>query len=182
MCAVIVAAHLNSIPLNNREALMWLRPQTLLVGVLTASAMHAQDSGVAAYLRFHTEAPAGDSALVLQLKPDPTRYRFAVKPALDLRIVARALASPNTVGGGWDVIVEFTQDGRARFQEMTAKIVGQHLGIVIDDKLTDVPIIQTPLRAARIPVAQGKKTEAAAARLAAEINRRIEELHPKGTE
>jgi preprotein translocase subunit SecD len=164
---------------DNREVLMWLRPQILLVGVLVTAELRAQHPNAAAFLRFHTEAPAGDSALVLQLKPEPTRYRFALRPALDLRVVARAVTSPNP-GGGYDVLVEFTEDGRTRFQEMTTKVVGQHLGIILDDKLTSAPIIQTPLKAARIPVAREKKSEASAARLANEINIRIEELRLAG--
>jgi preprotein translocase subunit SecD len=150
-----------------------------LVSVVVWGVMRAQHANPAAYLRFHTEAPSGDSALVLQLKPDPTKYRFAVKPALDLHVVARAVASAN-LEGGYDVFVEFTEEGRTRFQDMTKKIVGQHLGIVIDDKLASVPVVQTPLKTARIPIAEKKKTEAAAARLANEINIRIEEMRLAG--
>jgi len=158
---------------------MRFRPQFILAGLLFAGTLRAQDADAAAYLRFHTQAAAGDSAIVLRLKSDSSRVRFAVRPALDLRGVARAAMS-RSVTDGYDVLVELTKDGRARIQEMTEKLAGQRIAIIVDDKLSDAPVIDASLKEARIPIARGKKTEASAARMANEINVRIAQLRSKG--
>jgi preprotein translocase subunit SecD len=159
---------------------MRLHSRLVLATLVCAGALRAQDPNPAAYLRFHTQAAAGDSAIVLRMKSDTARVRFAARPALDLRGVAKAAMS-RSVTDGFDVVVELTKEGRARVQEMADKLAGQRLAIMVDDRLTEAPVIDASLREASIVISRGRKTEASAARMANEINVRIAQLKSKGT-
>ena len=91
-----------------------------------------------------TADPAPDVEAVLpELDGDEVIALYRVGPVvLDHTIVRSARAVEPTTDGGWTVTVEFTDEGAVAFDELAARLVGQQLAIVVDDRILTAPVIR----------------------------------------
>ena len=156
---------------------MWILCPFLIVTLVSVGPLQVQSQDPATFVRLHTEAGPGEPALVIAFDPEHTQFRFTVTPALDLRAVARAVASPNRAVGGYDVAIEFTPEGRERFRRLTAGIIGQRLGVIVNGRLSLAPVVIRSALPGRFLLSYGILDEHQAATLASEVNKHLRELH-----
>ena len=144
---------------------------------LAAGGLLAQDS-TAAFVRFHAQASAGDSAsITMHFAPGREDVEVAARPALDLTAVARAYVQHNDVHG-YSVIVEFTEAGKQAMWRTTQALVDRRLAVVVDGTVRQLPWIRSPLRGP-VPIADGFDEPEAAEELAEAVNARLRILRER---
>jgi preprotein translocase subunit SecD len=95
--------------------------------------------------------------------------RFALGPSLiSTADVARASAEP--LGGmeGWQIEIELTPSASERFSDITTRLVGKQLAIVVDDQVVSAPTVAEPITSGHALIA-GVFTEREARDLAARL-------------
>lgn len=134
------------------------------------------------YLRKLAEAPAADAGKDDSGKPAPSRFRLDDNHAWGFELqrpeggqgdpIWRTyyLRRPVELSGSsisdafmyWDptsnrpeVLVEFDRFGANRFEEMTGKNVGKKMAIILDDKVSSAPVIQTRIGGGRSRITMG---------------------------
>jgi hypothetical protein len=82
-------------------------------------------------------------------------YLLAAEGGLSNAHVAAARVAHAENTGAAFVAVELTEEGKARFAELTERTVGRHLAIVIDGELQSAPLVMEPIRGGRIQITLG---------------------------
>jgi hypothetical protein len=108
-------------------------------------------------------------------EPPWRSYELAAEPALDHRHVAEARTGISEVDGHPTVQVELTAEGAARFCELTARLLGRKVAIVIGDRVWTAPIINGRICGGRFEITMWgvrspDEAPALAAALAAVLN------------
>ena len=96
----------------------------------------------------------------------------AKTPALDQSAVKAAKVLANNISGKPQVEVSLTEEGRARFAEVTRANVGKRLAILVSGHVILAPIIRTEIRDGRALIA-GDFTQEEAKELANKINEAV---------
>ena len=96
----------------------------------------------------------------------------AKTPALDQSAVKAAKVLADEISGKPQVEVSFTEEGQARFAEITRANVNKRLAILVAGKVILAPIIRTEIRDGRALVT-GDFTEEEAKELADNINKAV---------
>jgi preprotein translocase subunit SecD len=107
--------------------------------------------------------PAGDDFGFEPVVPDdpnrePIRWRAYVlvaKPELTSSAVGHATHGFNTSLNRPDIRLELTPSGATAFGELTARIVGKKLAIVIDGTIRSAPIIAEPITSGHVEITLG---------------------------
>jgi preprotein translocase subunit SecD len=142
---------------------------------IVCPAAAAQQTDPATTVRFHTEAAPADSAMIVNIPLEDVELRLNPVPAVDLRAAAGVRVVPDVLHGGYQLVMSFTDVGRARFHEVTTEIAGQRLAVFVEGQFTKAPTIKTGLRGP-VPIKDGIATEEAARELAARINAELKAL------
>jgi preprotein translocase subunit SecD len=89
---------------------------------------------------------------------DPTIWRtYYLQRPVELAgsAVANAYVYWNSTSNRPEVLIEFNRWGGRRFGEMTGKAVGKRMAIILDDKVTSAPVIQTKIDGGRSSITMG---------------------------
>lgn len=99
------------------------------------------------FQRMDPEQPGG--------RPLWRSYLLERRPALTGAEVANAEASSDANSNRAVVMLEFNRQGTRRFGDLTARITGRKLAIVIDGLIKSAPIITGPIRGGRASITMG---------------------------
>jgi preprotein translocase subunit SecD len=107
---------------------------------------------------------AAERSVVLLSADGGVKYRLG--PALiSTADVARASAGPPRGNAGWEVDIGFTPDASKRFSDITTRLVGSQIAIVVDDRVVSAPTVAGQISSGEA-VITGKFTEEEARDLA----------------
>jgi preprotein translocase subunit SecD len=89
---------------------------------------------------------------------EPTLWRtYYLQRAVELAgsAVANSYVYWNPTSNRPEVLIEFNRWGGRRFGEMTGKAVGKRMAIILDDKVTSAPVIQSKIDGGRSSITMG---------------------------
>lgn len=130
------------------------------------------------FVQFRWES---DSAPVDERYVDPASGRPVALGDLVVLDMARIDSAwvwrrPRDTTDKWDVVVRLSRDGAAAFGAATATNAGKRLGVVVDGRVTTLPLVTGAL-GSRAQIASGVRRVAADS-LAARVNRAVAVLRP----
>jgi preprotein translocase subunit SecD len=89
--------------------------------------------------------------------------------AIDKASAVYNAGSSTAVGQGWEIRFDLTGDGSGTFSDVTTRLQGRQLAIVVDDQVISAPTVQSPITNGS-GVITGSFTEARAKDLATQLN------------
>ena len=114
-----------------------------------------------------------DHNVVFQDRDDATRYQLGpveiTGDAIDKASAVYNAGSSTAVGQGWEIRFDLTGDGSGIFSEVTTRLEGRQLAIVVDDQVISAPTVQSPITNGT-GVITGSFTEGRAKDLATQLN------------
>ena len=114
-----------------------------------------------------------DETVVFKARDDATRYQLGpveiTGDAIDKASAVYNAGSSTAVGQGWEIQFDLTGDGSGIFADVTTRLQGRQLAIVVDDQVISAPTVQSPITNGT-GVITGSFTEARAKDLATQLN------------
>ena len=111
--------------------------------------------------------------VVFQDQNNQTRYQLGpveiTGEAIDKATAVFNPGSQTSVGQGWEIQFTLTGAGSATFSDVTTRLQGRQLAIVVDDQVISAPTVQSPITGGN-GVITGSFTEARAKDLATQLN------------
>ena len=143
----------------------------LLLTLTGASSLSAQvdTTGVRLLQFLPTTTDTVGPSITLRSAVDGREYRFGVEPILTLQDVAEAFTTSVQGTDDLHVAVRLTPVSRERFQDVTGKLVGQQIGVVLAGRLVQVSIIRSGLTGP-LPVTHDPLPPTEAAALVGRLN------------
>ncbi|BCZ47124.1 protein translocase subunit SecD [Clostridium gelidum] len=72
--------------------------------------------------------------------------------------VKKAIAQPNQQEGGYEIALEFNDEGTKKFAEATGKLIGQQISIYLDDEVIQQANVKMQINEGRAQISGGKQT------------------------
>ena len=114
-----------------------------------------------------------DQNVVFKDRDDETKYQLGpveiTGDAIDRASAVYNAGSSTTVGQGWEITFDLTGEGSGIFSEVTTRLQGRQLAIVVDDEVISAPTVQSPITNGT-GVITGSFTERRAKDLATQLN------------
>jgi preprotein translocase subunit SecD len=114
-----------------------------------------------------------DQNVVFAARDGGTRYQLGpveiTGDAIDKASAVYNAGSSTAVGQGWEIRFDLTGDGSGTFSDVTTRLQGRQLAIVVDDQVVSAPTVQSPITNGS-GVITGNFTEARAKDLATQLN------------
>jgi preprotein translocase subunit SecD len=114
-----------------------------------------------------------DQNVVFKDRDDETRYQLGpveiTGDAIDRASAVYNAGSSTTVGQGWEINFDLTGEGSGIFSEVTTRLQGRQLAIIVDDEVISAPTVQSPITNGT-GVITGSFTERRAKDLATQLN------------
>jgi preprotein translocase subunit SecD len=114
-----------------------------------------------------------DHNVVFQDRDDATRYQLGpveiTGDAIDKASAVYNAGSSTSVGQGWEIRFDLTNEGSGTFSDVTTRLEGKQLAIVVDDQVISAPTVQSPITNGT-GVITGSFTERDAKDLATQLN------------
>src|SRR5262245_17321294 len=114
-----------------------------------------------------------DQNVTFQSRDNGTRYQLGpveiTGDAIDKATAAYNAGSSTSVGQGWEIQFDLTGEGSSTFADVTTRLEGRQLAIVVDDQVISAPTVQSPITGGR-GVITGNFTESRAKDLATQLN------------
>ena len=111
--------------------------------------------------------------VVFQDQNNQTRYQLGpveiTGEAIDKASAVYNSGSQTSVGQGWEIQFTLTGAGSSTFADVTTRLQGRQLAIVVDDQVISAPTVQSPITGGN-GVITGSFTEARAKDLATQLN------------
>lgn len=90
-----------------------------------------------------------DQNVVFKDRDDETKYQLGpveiTGDAIDRASAVYKAGSSTTVGQGWEITFDLTGEGSGIFSEVTTRLQGRQLAIVVDDEVISAPTVQSPI-------------------------------------
>jgi len=153
--------------------------QILTIWLFTSAAMAADSSSARVFqLRLVADAPSDETELMTLIhqrdgKTNSETLYVSKLVSLDQRALKAAKVIPGSGTSGTRIQIEFTQEGKKQFAELTRTNIGKRLGIIIDGQLCSAPVIRTEITGG-IGEISGTFTQAEANDFAAKITESLE--------
>jgi preprotein translocase subunit SecD len=114
-----------------------------------------------------------DQNVVFKDRDDETKYQLGpveiTGVAIDRASAVYNAGSSTTVGQGWEINFDLTGEGSGIFSEVTTRLQGRQLAIIVDDEVISAPTVQSPITNGT-GVITGSFTERQAKDLATQLN------------
>jgi preprotein translocase subunit SecD len=114
-----------------------------------------------------------DQEVVFQDRDDATKYQLGpveiTGDAIDKATAGYDAGSSTSVGQGWKIGFDLTNEGAGIFSDVTTRLVGKQLAIVVDDQVISAPTINEPITGGSGEIT-GSFTEREAKDLATQLN------------
>ena len=114
-----------------------------------------------------------DQNVVFKDRDDETKYQLGpveiTGDAIDRASAVYSAGSSTTVGQGWEINFDLTGEGSGIFSEVTTRLQGRQLAIIVDDEVISAPTVQSPITNGS-GVITGNFTERQAKDLATQLN------------
>jgi len=114
-----------------------------------------------------------DQNVVFKDRDDETKYQLGpveiTGDAIDRASAVYNAGSSTTVGQGWEINFDLTGEGSGIFSEVTTRLQGRQLAIIVDDEVISAPTVQSPITNGT-GVITGNFTERQAKDLATQLN------------
>src|SRR4029453_16216148 len=114
-----------------------------------------------------------DQNVVFAARDGGTHYQLGpteiTGDAIDKASAVYSAGSSTAVGQGWEIHFDLTGDGSGIFSDVTTRLQGRQLAIVVDDQVISAPTVQSPITNGS-GVITGSFTEARAKDLATQLN------------
>ena len=114
-----------------------------------------------------------DQNVVFGARDGGTHYQLGsveiTGDAIDKASAVYNAGSSTAVGQGWEIRFDLTGDGSGTFSDVTTRLQGRQLAIVVDDQVISAPTVQSPITNGS-GVITGSFTEARAKDLATQLN------------
>ena len=114
-----------------------------------------------------------DQNVVFKARDGATRYQLGpveiTGDAIDKATAQYSAGSSTTVGQGWVIGFDLTNEGADTFSDVTTRLVGKQLAIVVDDQVISAPTIREPITTGSGEIS-GSFTERSAKDLATQLN------------
>lgn len=114
-----------------------------------------------------------DQKVVFKARDDATKYQLGpveiTGDAIDKATAAYDAGSSASVGQGWVIRFDLTNQGSDTFGDVTTRLDGKQLAIVVDDQVISAPTIQEPITNGSGEIT-GSFTERSAKDLATQLN------------
>jgi len=114
-----------------------------------------------------------DQEVVFKARDDATKYQLGpveiTGDAIDKATAQYSAGSSTTVGQGWQILFDLTNQGSDTFSDVTTRLVGKQLAIVVDDQVISAPTVDEPITNGS-GVITGNFTEGRAKDLATQLN------------
>ena len=114
-----------------------------------------------------------DQNVVFAARDGGTHYQLGpveiTGDAIDKASAVYNAGSSTAVGQGWEIRFDLTGDGSGTFSDVTTRLQGRQLAIVVDDQVISAPTVQSPITNGS-GVITGSFTEARAKDLATQLN------------
>lgn len=114
-----------------------------------------------------------DQNVVFAARDGGTHYQLGpveiTGDAIDKASAVYNAGSSTAVGQGWEIRFDLTGDGSGTFSDVTTRLQGRQLAIVVDDQVVSAPTVQSPITNGS-GVITGSFTEARAKDLATQLN------------
>ena len=114
-----------------------------------------------------------DQNVVFAARDGGTHYQLGpveiTGDAIDKASAVYNAGSSTAVGQGWQIQFDLTGDGSGIFSDVTTRLQGRQLAIVVDDQVISAPTVQSPITNGS-GVITGSFTEARAKDLATQLN------------
>ena len=114
-----------------------------------------------------------DQNVVFKDRDDETKYQLGpveiTGDAIDRASAVYNAGSSTTVGQGWEINFDLTGEGSGIFSEVTTRLQGRQLAIIVDDKVISAPRVQSAITNGS-GVITGNFTERQAKDLATQLN------------
>ncbi|HET7929389.1 MAG TPA: protein translocase subunit SecD, partial [Actinomycetota bacterium] len=111
--------------------------------------------------------------VVFKSRDDATKYQLGpveiTGDAIDKATAVYNAGSSTSVGQGWEIRFDLTNEGAGTFGDVTTRLVGKQLAIVVDDQVISAPTVQDPITNGN-GVITGRFNEARAKDLATQLN------------
>jgi preprotein translocase subunit SecD len=90
-----------------------------------------------------------DQDVVFKARDDATKYQLGpveiTGDAIDKATAQYSAGSSTTVGQGWQILFDLTNQGSDTFSDVTTRLVGKQLAIVVDDQVISAPTVDEPI-------------------------------------
>jgi protein-export membrane protein SecD len=114
-----------------------------------------------------------NETVVFKDRDDQTKYQLGpveiTGEAIDRASAVFNAGSSTSVGQGWEITFDLTGEGSGIFSEVTTRLQGRQLAIVVDDEVISAPTVQNPITNGT-GVITGSFTERRAKDLATQLN------------
>ncbi|HEU5225855.1 MAG TPA: protein translocase subunit SecD [Actinomycetota bacterium] len=114
-----------------------------------------------------------DQNVVFKARDDETKYQLGpveiTGDAIDKATAQYNAGSSTSVGQGWQIQFDLTNEGSGTFSDVTTRLEGKQLAIVVDDQVISAPTVQSPITNGT-GVITGSFTERRAKDLATQLN------------
>jgi preprotein translocase subunit SecD len=114
-----------------------------------------------------------DQNVVFKDRDDETKYQLGpveiTGDAIDRASAVYNAGSSTTVGQGWEINFDLTGEGSGIFSDVTTRLQGRQLAIIVDDQVISAPTVQSPITNGS-GVITGNFTERQAKDLATQLN------------
>ena len=114
-----------------------------------------------------------DQDVVFKARDDATKYQLGpveiTGDAIDKATAVYNAGSSTSVGQGWEIRFDLTNQGSDTFSDVTTRLVDKQLAIVVDDQVISAPTVQDPITNGS-GVITGSFTERRAKDLATQLN------------
>jgi preprotein translocase subunit SecD len=114
-----------------------------------------------------------DQNVVFKDRDDATKYQLGpveiTGEAIDKATAAYNAGSSTSVGQGWEIRFDLTNEGSGTFSDVTTRLVDKQLAIVVDDQVISAPTVQDPITNGS-GVITGRFDERSAKDLATQLN------------
>src|SRR6185436_7900539 len=114
-----------------------------------------------------------DQNVVFKSRDDATKYQLGpveiTGDAIDKATAVYNAGSSTSVGQGWEIRFDLTNEGSGTFGDVTTRLVNKQLAIVVDDQVISAPTVQDPITNGN-GVITGRFNEGRAKDLATQLN------------
>ena len=114
-----------------------------------------------------------DQEVVFKARDDATKYQLGpveiTGDAIDKATAVYRAGSSTSVGQGWVIGFDLTNEGSGTFSDVTTRLVGKQLAIVVDDQVISAPRVDEPITNGSGEIT-GNFTERSAKDLATQLN------------
>jgi preprotein translocase subunit SecD len=114
-----------------------------------------------------------DEDVVFKARDDATKYQLGpveiTGEAIDDATAVYNAGSQTSVGQGWQIRFDLTNEGSGIFSEVTTRLVDNQLAIVVDDQVISAPTVDEPITGGTGEIS-GSFTEREAKDLATQLN------------